>query len=1152
MKNSLSKVKKINSQPVLGKLNLSNISNIPANSWKFKFPNWLGYYALICGILSIIGWFTRHGFRFYILYWVDSLLGLGGLQPAPSLSEGVLFLFLAALCFLRKKIAVFIFIILEVIAIIWSIVYASRFFEPAVDNWLILAFEAVGALVSLGMVYLLLSALPVFVGRIKIIGLLRGLVVFLTAQIALLFISFFMINFTPIRSYLDPSISLLAWIFHQMVGIPYELRFLVPDISQYHALKPVGGVIGLISALITLVAVLLFFSGRNPAQRSLQEDIQLRELLAEYGSQDSLSYYATRDDRAIVFSLGGKAAVSFGTAAGVALAAGDPIGDRNQWACAIHQWHLYCYANGYIPAVISASESGARAYRKAGLRVRSMGDEAVIKPAEMDLHRPFFRPLMDARRRANRHGIEIKIARQVDLEEAELKRLYAAANQYRNGEERGFSMALDRFFAPQDEQQMIVYAVDKTGSIQALLSFVPWGRHGISLNLMRRSRDSLNGIIEAMIVNLIEHSPELAIKKISLNFAMFRGAFVAGKSVDASFLERLEYRFFLAASHIWQLESLYKSNARYAPDWESRYFCLPIYPLEGLTLFAAGILEGFVSLPGILRRRPTLNNNPLPLYLEEVRRINRYNPFESVEYSPSEQVRIRLAKLERLRQAGRDPYPAGMQLGQSVTEIASEMGIFDQEKAPVFRQLSEPKTNPENTVVAKGRRQLYGRIVARRNHGGVVFYDLYGQGQILQVIFERNLLSARDWQDSKLLDLGDTLTVWGELGESQKGTPSVIACSWQLLSKALRPSPHPRVVLDRSTRSRQRTLTLRNDISALGLVELRSRALMEVRQSLIQEGFIEVETPMLHAVQGGANARPFITHANSYGCDVFLRIAPELYLKRLAIAGMGAIFEIGRSFRNESADLTHNPEFTSLEAYRVGADYEYMRLLTEKLFKAAARRINGGEIVYRPVSNREQADTVLGGQFYCRYDISKPWPKIPVYQAVSEAIGEEIDSETEIERLHQLCVKHGIEVRADADAGAMVTELYEELVEAKTEFPTFYCDFPVSTSPLTRRHRKYPELAERWDLVAFGMELGTAYTELTDPVDQRERFTAQSMAAAAGDPEAMSLDEGFLQDLELGLLPTGGLGIGMDRLVMFLTGSNIRQIMAFPFVRSQG
>jgi lysyl-tRNA synthetase class 2 len=389
------------------------------------------------------------------------------------------------------------------------------------------------------------------------------------------------------------------------------------------------------------------------------------------------------------------------------------------------------------------------------------------------------------------------------------------------------------------------------------------------------------------------------------------------------------------------------------------------------------------------------------------------------------------------------------------------------------------------------------------------------------------------WRSS--VDLGDHVGVQGEVVTSKRGELSVLAESWTVTAKCLHPLPDKRKGLsDPETRVRQRYLDLVVNPDSAQMLRLRSTVVRALRDALHAKDYLEVETPMLQTVHGGANARPFITHINAYDTRMYLRIAPELYLKRLCVAGVERVFELNRNFRNEGADATHNPEFTMLEAYQAYADYTTMRLLAQNLVQQAARAAYGAEVVRR--GDKE-------------YDISGDWPVVIVHNGVSEALGEEITPDTPVEHLRSLLGRAGIVLDEETSHGHLVQKAYEYLVEGNTVEPTFYTDFPTDTSPLTRQHRVEGRLAERWDLVAFGSEIGTAYTELTDPIEQRERLEAQSLRAASGDVEAMELDEDFLRALEHGMPPTGGMGMGVDRLLMMLTGSSIRQTVLFPFAR---
>ncbi|CAL8896111.1 hypothetical protein KVA01_23130 [Kocuria varians] len=430
---------------------------------------------------------------------------------------------------------------------------------------------------------------------------------------------------------------------------------------------------------------------------------------------------------------------------------------------------------------------------------------------------------------------------------------------------------------------------------------------------------------------------------------------------------------------------------------------------------------------------------------------------------------------------------------------------------------------------------------ALRDFGGVAFAVIEERDVRLQVILEADVMDPellRLWR--RTVDVGDQISVTGILGRSRKGEPSLLATSWAMASKSLRPVPSDHTgFTNPEARVRQRYLDLIVNKESSALLRARSRGIAAMRRSFMDRGYMEVETPMLHAVHGGASARPFLTHINAYNADLYLRIAPELYLKHLCVGGMDRIFELNRNFRNEGADATHNPEFTSVEADAAHGDYNTMRVLTRDLILEVATAIHCEPVAVRPDGK--------GGE--TRIPLDHEWPVIPVHQAISEATGTLLTSDTPVEEVRRVASAHDVHWTETMTAGEVVLELYDELVEGQTTLPVFYTDFPLETSPLTRTHRTDPKLSERWDLVAFGAEIGTADSELVDPVDQRNRLTEQSFKAAAGDPEAMEVDENFLTALEYAMPPTGGLGIGVDRLIMMLTGTNIRATLAFPFTR---
>jgi lysyl-tRNA synthetase class 2 len=485
----------------------------------------------------------------------------------------------------------------------------------------------------------------------------------------------------------------------------------------------------------------------------------------------------------------------------------------------------------------------------------------------------------------------------------------------------------------------------------------------------------------------------------------------------------------------------------------------------------------------------------------------------------SEQERVRLAKMERLKAAGIDPYPVGYPRTDPIAAVR-------QRHADV----------PGDTATGE-RVGVTGRVMLYRTGGKLCFATIKDGTGELQIMISRDRIGEEQLAAWKAdVDLGDQVGVTGEVITSRTGELSVLADSFAITSKALRPLPDKHAGLtDPESRVRMRYLDLIVNPAARQLAELRACVTRAIREELYSQGFLEAETPMLQALHGGANARPFVTHINAYDMQLYLRIALELYLKRLVVGGIEKVYELGRNFRNEGADATHNPEFTMLEAYEAYGDYLTIGALTRNLILRAAREGIGGTVLRR----RDGSEHDIGGD----------WPWVGVHDAVSLALGEEVTPDTQVDQLRKLAGQAGIPVESSWTAGQVLLELYEHLVEARTVLPTFYRDFPVEVSPLTRAHRTDPRVAERWDLVAFGAELGTGYSELIDPVEQRARLTAQSLLAAGGDHDAMSLDEDFLRALEHGMPPLGGMGMGIDRVLIMLTGASIRDTILFPLVR---
>jgi lysyl-tRNA synthetase class 2 len=426
----------------------------------------------------------------------------------------------------------------------------------------------------------------------------------------------------------------------------------------------------------------------------------------------------------------------------------------------------------------------------------------------------------------------------------------------------------------------------------------------------------------------------------------------------------------------------------------------------------------------------------------------------------------------------------------------------------------------------------------KRDGGKLCFATLRdGTGEIQVMLSLDRLGEQRLGEWKRDIDLGDYVSVDGEVVASRRGELSVMAQAWTLASKALRPLPEKwHGLADEETRVRQRYLDLIVNPDARRLFETRAAVLASLRKTLAARGFVEAETPILQTLHGGATARPYVSHMNAFDLPVYLRIALELYLKRLVVGGIERVYEIGRNFRNEGVDATHANDFTMLEAYEAFGDYDTMADLTRALVLDAARAI-GSTVVPR----------AGGGDL----ELDQPWQRVTVYAAVSDAVGEAVTPDTSIEDLRRIAAAKDVALQPAWGEAEIVLELLEQLVEHTLIEPTFVCDYPAAVRPLARPHRDDPRLAEAWDLIINGVELAPAYSELVDPVEQRRRLTEQSLKAAGGDAEAMQLDEDFLRALEHGAPPMGGMGMGVDRLLMLLTGENIRQTITFPMIRPE-
>ncbi|GAA2604786.1 lysine--tRNA ligase [Dactylosporangium fulvum] len=496
-------------------------------------------------------------------------------------------------------------------------------------------------------------------------------------------------------------------------------------------------------------------------------------------------------------------------------------------------------------------------------------------------------------------------------------------------------------------------------------------------------------------------------------------------------------------------------------------------------------------------------------------------PAVELDVDLPEQMKIRREKRARLLEEGREPYPVDFPRTTTIAELRQRYGDL-----------------PTDTATGD-KAAVAGRVIFIRNTGKLAFATLRaGDGVELQAMLSLDKVGPEALEEWKrLVDLGDHVGVTGEVITSRRGELSILADSWQVTAKALRPLPVAHKPMSEESRVRQRYVDLVVRPQAREMVRTRATVVRSLRATLHDLDYLEVETPMLQLLHGGAAARPFVTHSNALDTDLYLRIAPELFLKRCVVGGIERVFEINRNFRNEGIDSSHSPEFAMLEAYQAYADYNVMADLTRQLVQGATEALTGSHAV-------RYAD---GSE----YDLGGQWRSVTLYGVLSEAVGEEVTVETPYSRLTELADKHDVKVDPKWGPGKLAEELFEALVVPDLIEPTFVRDYPEETSPLTRSHRVTPGLTEKWDLYVQGFELATAYSELVDPVVQRERLVAQSLLAAKGDPDAMQLDEDYLRALEYGMPPSGGMGMGIDRLLMALTGLGIRETILFPLVRPE-
>lgn len=480
----------------------------------------------------------------------------------------------------------------------------------------------------------------------------------------------------------------------------------------------------------------------------------------------------------------------------------------------------------------------------------------------------------------------------------------------------------------------------------------------------------------------------------------------------------------------------------------------------------------------------------------------------------------RLVKRAALFEAGQNPYPEHSELEDYVADIEAK-----------YADLADGEDTEDVVKIA-------GRVVAKRGQGKIMFIVVRDATAEIQLFCRINDMDEAAWNTLKALDLGDILGVTGVVVRTKRGQLSVAPESATLLSKAVRPLPEKfHGLSDKETRYRQRYVDLIANDDVRETFRKRSQILSTFRRFMESDGYMEVETPILQTIQGGATAKPFITHFNALDQECYLRIATELHLKRCIVGGFERVFEIGRIFRNEGMDLTHNPEFTTMEAYRAFSDLEGMKALAQGVIKAANKAIGNPEVI------EYQGQTI---------DLSGEWASRPMTDIVSDVLGKQVTIDTPVEELAVAAREKGLEIKPEWTAGKIIAEIYDELGEDTIVNPTFVCDYPIEVSPLAKRFEDDPRLTHRFELVIAGHEYANAFSELNDPVDQAERFAAQMAEKAGGDDEAMEYDEDYVRALEYGMPPAGGIGIGIDRVVMLLTNqASIRDVLLFPHMKPE-
>ncbi|MEU4314753.1 bifunctional lysylphosphatidylglycerol synthetase/lysine--tRNA ligase LysX [Nocardia sp. NPDC024068] len=894
--------------------------------------------------------------------------------------------------------------------------------------------------------------------------------------------------------------------------------------------------IGLFGVLVFgATAFVLNRTRRDEYALTESDESALRALLDGPDPAGSTDYPTTRRDRSVVFTPNGRAAIGYRVEYGICLALGDPVGARDSWPQAVEAWQRHAQRFGWTVAVIGASESAVPIYRRAGLVPVPAGAEAVLDSRTFSLATPELKPVRAVVTGLRKQGMTVRIRRQRDIPTSELAQLAVfAESRYPGAGERAYPLPLGRLGDRQDGNCLLVEALDADARLLGLLSLVPWGRTGATLELIRRSPDTTEEITDLLIAELALHAEQHGVHRISLNFTVFRSVFEAAgypaatgpahgvRSIPGrvAALARGASTVPLAYSRWWQLAQLHRASMRYQPQWVPRFvLCADRRALPAIAVAAAaaeGLLPRFGRKNTAFTHTGTHRAAPDTAVTPPVSTVTVTDPDSVPARDPRpEQVRVRTGKLDRLATADIDPYPLPF---------------------PPTHTVAAARRAPRGTTV-----RVSGRVLRLRDCGGVIFAVVRDWTSDIQLLLDRDRLGTQRCAEfGELVDLGDLVSVSGQLGHSRRGELSLLVADWRMLGKCLRPLPEKwRGLSDPELRMRRGYLDLMTDRDARDLLARRSAVVRSLRDVLHDCGFLEVTTPVLRNSRDGAFTRGMRTHLDADNTDLHLRVSAGLSLKRLCVGGVEKVFELGPGFRNTRADSRHLPEFTLLEAYEAHSDHRRVMTLCRQLIQQAALAANDSLIAMRPT-----ADGSLEA-----VDLSGEWRVRSMYRALAEEIGAEITPRTELADLRELCEKADIAYQPAWDRGRVAYALYEKLVVETTREPTFYTDFPAGISPFARPRRDDETLAERWDLVAHGIELASGRSELTDPVEQRRRLAERSRLAAGGGPATVELDEDFLCALEYAMPPTGGLSLGVDRVIMLLTGRTIRETQLFPLVR---